>query len=84
MNRKILAYIGVSLLVLLLMAGLFNLGRMSGNSVQQSKTSDAGLGKYRSNEIPEECKVPQGQDIQSWKEHLGHHQNTLYCLDYYK
>mgnify|MGYP001619087549 CR=1 FL=1 len=37
-----------------------------------------------SSNIPEECKVPQGQDLQAWKEHLGHHSNTLYCLDYYK
>lgn len=34
--------------------------------------------------IPEECKVPAGQNTQSWKEHLGHHENTKYCLKYYK
>ncbi len=23
-------------------------------------------------------------EVEKWKEHLSHHQNTLYCLDYYK
>ena len=43
---------------------------------------NAGSDNYGN--MPEECKAPAGQDINSWKEHLGHHENTKYCLDYYK
>ena len=46
--------------------------------------SDSELSKYSSADLPEECRLPEGQDVNSWKEHLGHHQNTFYCLDYYK
>ena len=34
--------------------------------------------------IPEKCRVPAGQDVNSWKEHLGHHAETKECLKYYK
>ncbi len=33
--------------------------------------------------IPEKCKVPAGQDVASWKEHLGHHAETKECLEYF-
>jgi len=33
--------------------------------------------------IPEKCSVPAGQDIDSWKEHLGHHSETKDCLKYF-
>ena len=33
--------------------------------------------------IPEKCKTPAGQDVNSWKEHLGHHAETKECLKYY-
>ena len=36
-----------------------------------------------SGNMPEKCKLPAGQDIQSWKEHLGHHTDTQECLKYY-
>ena len=54
-----------------------------GNSVEDS---NAELEKYRSPEIPEECRLPDYEnDLDYWKEHLSHHQNTLYCLEeYYK
>ena len=84
MEGKTLAYVGIGFLVLLLMGGLFSLGRMNGNIIKESQTDNSDLNKYQPTDIPEECKPPAGQDLQSWKEHLGHHQNTLYCLDYFK
>lgn len=33
--------------------------------------------------IPEKCRVPVGQDVESWKEHLGHHAETRECLNYF-
>ena len=36
-----------------------------------------------SENIPENCRPPAGQDIASWKEHLGHHQETKECLKYF-
>ena len=66
----IIIVIALSVLAILYATGIinFNIGKNSGNS----------------GNIPEECKLPAGQDINSWKEHLGHHENTKYCLDYYK
>lgn len=34
--------------------------------------------------LPEKCRPPAGQDIESWKEHLGHHAETQDCLQYFK
>lgn len=51
---------------------------------QPLSSSSEELDKYRSEEIPEECRLPEYEDdLNSWKEHLSHHENTLYCLDYY-
>lgn len=101
MGNKILAYVGLGV-VLLLLVGTFAMGgmnRMSGRSVsstegivsnhgQEMQSVDLGgqeLAKYRSEEIPEECQLPSyDNDVNKWKEHLGHHENTWYCLDYYK
>ena len=56
-----------------------------GRSGQFISLSSEDLDKYRSEEIPEACRLPEDRDdIESWKQHLGHHQNTLYCLEYYK
>jgi len=33
--------------------------------------------------IPEKCQLPAGQDLASWKEHLGHHAETKDCLKYF-
>lgn len=37
-----------------------------------------------SQDIPEKCKVPSGEDINSWKEHLSHHAELQECLNYFK
>lgn len=51
---------------------------------QSISSSSEELDKYRSENIPEECRLPEYEDdLDWWKQHLSHHQNTLYCLDYY-
>lgn len=68
--------ISVMLLFLLIASfGLAHIGSISGNvgNIQ----SDFG-------NIPENCRLPAGQDIDSWKEHLGHHSETKECLKYFK
>lgn len=37
-----------------------------------------------SGSMPEKCQKPEGQDVASWKEHLGHHAETQECLKYYQ
>ncbi len=78
-NKKL--YLGIAVLVILLLVGL-SVYKLTGNAT--SGNSDANLDKYSSSSIPQECRLPEGQDLEGWKEHLGHHSNTLYCLDYYK
>lgn len=79
MDKKTLLYIAIGIFLLFLILSSFgiinigNIGKNAGNVVN---------GDYSS--LPEECRKPAGQDIEAWKEHLGHHQNTLYCLEYYK
>lgn len=86
MENKTLIYMGVGFLLLILIGSLsFGLGRISGNTIKEETTNNLDLSEYRSENIPEECKLPEYEDsIEEWKEHLSHHQNTLYCLDYYK
>ena len=82
MANKILAYVGVGFFVLILLGSLFvGFGKMSGKTVEENDD----LSYYRSEEIPEECRLPNYEnELDGWKEHLGHHENTWYCLDYYK
>lgn len=79
-DKKIILYIVIGVILLLLIFGSFGVMRFGGN---RGNTGSSGGNVVNSN-MPEECKKPEGQDLESWKEHLGHHQNTLYCLDYYK
>ena len=40
--------------------------------------------QYRSNSIPEGCRMPEYEDdARLWKEHLSHHEQTFHCLEYY-
>ncbi|MFA4952766.1 MAG: hypothetical protein WC584_00935 [Candidatus Pacearchaeota archaeon] len=78
MENKFLIFGVVSLVVLLSIAVVIKLNR-TGDAI-----NNEDLNKYRSEKIPQECRLSQGENLQSWKEHLGHHQDTLYCLDYYK
>lgn len=81
MNKKTILWIIVGIVLLLIILKSFNLISFGSNA---NSNSAGELEKYRSESIPEECRLPQNQNLESWKEHLGHHENTLYCLDYYK
>lgn len=69
-----------AVIILVIIAVLYTTGIIS---INIGKTGNSvAAGSYGN--MPEECKAPAGQDINAWKEHLGHHENTKYCLDYYK
>lgn len=55
--------------------GFAHMGKSNANGIS-SDSSDSG-------NIPEKCRVPAGQDVGSWKEHLGHHAETRDCLQYF-
>ena len=86
MTNKILI-IGIIIFILLVIGSFFislkNIN-ITGNVVKEKNFKNSELEKYRSQEIPEECRKPEGQSLEQWKEHLGHHQETLYCLEYFK
>ena len=68
----------VSLLFLIMASfGVIHVGAL------QSSTSVAGNAVGAGGNIPEKCQVPAGQDLASWKEHLGHHTETKDCLKYF-
>ena len=73
---------GVAVIVLILvLAGLMFVR----NNTNEEFNSGDDLSAYRSEKIPEECRLPEYEsDLNSWKEHLGHHQETFYCLEYYE
>lgn len=90
MGNKTLVYLAIGVFVLVLVgsviisSGILNL---SGNTIKnpESGNSNLELEKYRSEDIPEECRLPETQsDLNSWIEHLGHHKETFYCLDYFE
>lgn len=78
MNKEVLIYIVIGILIVLVIgsvlitSGFLKLGA-------RSSESSKSYGN-----MPQECQKPANQDLESWKEHLGHHSNTLYCLDYFK
>ena len=73
-------YLGVVIFLILLLVGM-SIYKFSESSV---KSSNSNLDKYRSASIPQECRLPQEQDLTAWKEHLGHHAETKDCLKYYE
>ena len=78
-SGKAIAVIGI---LLLLLAGTF------GMFFLKSSPNNAGPVAVQSNsvsgDIPEKCILPSGEDIISWKDHLGHHAETRECLKYFK
>ncbi len=50
----------------------------------KNTTSVSGTISEGNGNIPQECQPPAGQELSAWKEHLGHHQETKYCLQYFK
>jgi len=84
-SKKNLDYVIILVLAFLLIGSLiifFTISSKNHDVVDDGQ--DLNLEKYRSNNIPEDCRLPTYETrIESWKEHLSHHQNTLYCLDYF-
>lgn len=100
MDWKSYIYGVMSMAILLLAASSFGLAHMgsitgfgiSGGAVSD-KSADSMAGHHEDStselsgsysDIPEKCRPPAGQDINSWKEHLGHHQETKECLRYFE
>ena len=58
--------------------------RLQGEVTASAVSSRTGIVAGDSDNIPEKCQLPAGQDINAWKEHLGHHAETQDCLQYFK
>lgn len=74
--------VSIIAIIALLLFGTFALffGMRSTDSQWTIKSSTSSS----SQDIPEKCRLPAGQDINSWKEHLGHHKDlTRDCLRYF-
>ncbi len=56
-------------------------GHHSGGAV--SSNINTQVSNIDNSKLPEKCRVPAGQDIDSWVEHLGHHTETQDCLEYF-
>lgn len=81
MKKDKFIYIGI--IAILILVAVIGLKFSKGDSVDNKKVGN--LEKYRSEDIPEECRISDYEDdVESWKQHLSHHQETLYCLDYYE
>ena len=83
-DKKTLDYIGIGVVVLLLV-GSFLLLFDSSSAEEVTVNVDLDLEQYRSEDIPSDCRLPIYESrIESWKQHLSHHEKTLYCLDYFE
>jgi len=87
MKNKIWIYVVGGIIVLLLIGiVVFSSGILNKNASKNSehKQKNSSLDKYRSENIPEDCRLPNGDsDVGWWKQHLSHHEPTWYCLKYY-
>ena len=84
-ERDVINISGRALAVMIVLA-LLLIGSFSVIALKKLDTSvfSANAGINRLNEdIPEKCRLPDGQDAISWKEHLGHHSETQECLQYF-
>ena len=77
-NVKTIIYSILILFILFLLSVSLGIINLKSDKSSQSVTSETNQN------IPEECQAPSGQDIESWKEHLGHHAETKDCLKYFK
>ncbi len=76
---------GIIVLILLIITIYPFFNKNVSNNSAVTENINPELQKYRLDSIPEACRLPLSQDdIQSWKEHLSHHKNTWYCLDYFE
>ncbi len=78
-SAKSIAAIVILLLLLVGTFGMFILKTSSNGSGFLAAQEDSSSGS-----TPEKCRLPTGQDLNSWKEHLGHHADTQDCLNYFK
>src|SRR3989344_824586 len=53
--------------------------RIQGQVSASALSDGTGAVSGSQDDIPEKCRVPAGQDVDSWKEHLGHHAETKEC-----
>ncbi len=81
-NENLLILVLAIVILFLLIVGTFGmfLLKSSPNNARSMAAQTGGV----SEDIPEECRLPNGQDVESWKEHLGHHAETQECLQYFK
>lgn len=82
MDWKSFSYGLLTVFVLLLVMvsfGFVHVNRI--NMLNTNIISDSTQASFSN--IPEQCRLPAGQDINSWKEHLGHHAETKECLKYF-
>jgi len=76
MDWESFAYGAVSVFIVILLMATFGFAHV-GNSISTENFEGT------SSNMPEKCKVPAGQDLGSWLEHLGHHAETQECLKYF-
>ena len=72
--------LAIIVIVLLLLSGTFA-GFFIGHSKSNQDSPSNSQPQYQN--MPEKCRLPVGQDVNSWKEHLGHHEDTKDCLKYF-
>ena len=80
MNKKIILYIVLFLVLAMLAFAAFS--KFGTKTTTGNGATNEGNTDYSN--LPEKCRLPQGQDTESWKEHLGHHAETKECLEYFK
>jgi len=87
MRNNLWAYFAGGIIVLLILGAIiFSFGFPNKDASKNLKSPEKNLSleKYRSEDIPEDCRLPEGNsDVEWWKQHLSHHKPTWYCLDYY-
>lgn len=80
MDWKSYTYGVLTVFVLLLAIASFGYAHIG--KVSAASGNVVGSGSSLS-DIPEQCRVPTGESVDSWKEHLGHHAETRDCLKYF-
>ena len=74
--------ITVIIILFLLLLGTFATFALKSSSRDDNAGSTTNI-QTDSSDIPEKCRLPAGQDINAWKEHLSHHTETRDCLKYF-
>ena len=76
--------IAVVIILLLFLVSTFGMLIFNGKKTTSLPDSTNTQTNNKYNNLPEKCRLPAGTDINSWKEHLGHHEDTKDCLKYFK